>query len=58
MSAEAGAERVIISAPAPDPDLTVVLGVNGDEYLSRCDVWPLNPKGELLLGVKLEGSVG
>ena len=29
---EAGAERVIISAPAPDPDLTVVLGVNGDEY--------------------------
>ena len=29
---EAGAERVIISAPATDPDLTVVLGVNGDDY--------------------------
>jgi len=29
---EAGAERVIISAPAVDPDLTVVLGVNGDAY--------------------------
>ncbi|MDH3519129.1 MAG: type I glyceraldehyde-3-phosphate dehydrogenase [Myxococcales bacterium] len=29
---EAGAERVIISAPAKDPDLTVVLGVNGDAY--------------------------
>jgi glyceraldehyde 3-phosphate dehydrogenase len=29
---EAGAERVIISAPATDPDLTVVLGVNSDEY--------------------------
>jgi glyceraldehyde 3-phosphate dehydrogenase len=29
---EAGAERVIISAPATDPDLTVVLGVNDDEY--------------------------
>jgi glyceraldehyde 3-phosphate dehydrogenase len=28
----AGAERVIISAPAKDPDLTVVLGVNGDDY--------------------------
>jgi glyceraldehyde 3-phosphate dehydrogenase len=29
---EAGAERVIISAPADDPDLTVVLGVNDDLY--------------------------
>jgi glyceraldehyde 3-phosphate dehydrogenase len=29
---EAGAERVIISAPATDPDLTLVLGVNGDDY--------------------------
>ncbi|MCG8592293.1 MAG: type I glyceraldehyde-3-phosphate dehydrogenase [Proteobacteria bacterium] len=29
---EAGAERVIISAPATDPDITIVLGVNGDDY--------------------------
>jgi glyceraldehyde 3-phosphate dehydrogenase len=29
---DAGAERVIISAPAPDPDVTVVLGVNTDDY--------------------------
>jgi glyceraldehyde 3-phosphate dehydrogenase len=29
---EAGAEKVIISAPAKGEDLTVVLGVNGDEY--------------------------
>ena len=29
---EAGAERVIISAPAKDPDITIVLGVNGDAY--------------------------
>ena len=28
----AGARRVLISAPAKDPDWTVVLGVNGDEY--------------------------
>jgi glyceraldehyde 3-phosphate dehydrogenase len=28
----AGAERVIISAPATDPDVTVVLGVNSDDY--------------------------
>jgi glyceraldehyde 3-phosphate dehydrogenase len=29
---QAGAERVIISAPAVDPDVTVVLGVNDDAY--------------------------
>ncbi len=29
---DAGAERVIISAPASDPDLTIVLGVNTDDY--------------------------
>jgi glyceraldehyde 3-phosphate dehydrogenase len=28
----AGAERVIISAPAKGPDATIVLGVNGDSY--------------------------
>ena len=29
---EAGAERVIITAPANDPDVTIVLGVNTDAY--------------------------
>ncbi|HYN98843.1 MAG TPA: type I glyceraldehyde-3-phosphate dehydrogenase [Actinomycetota bacterium] len=29
---EAGARKVIISAPSSDPDVTVVLGVNEDEY--------------------------
>jgi glyceraldehyde 3-phosphate dehydrogenase len=29
---DAGAKKVIISAPATDPDLTVVLGVNDDMY--------------------------
>jgi glyceraldehyde 3-phosphate dehydrogenase (phosphorylating) len=29
---DAGAKKVIISAPATDPDLTVVLGVNDDKY--------------------------
>jgi glyceraldehyde 3-phosphate dehydrogenase len=28
----AGAQKVIISAPATDPDITIVLGVNGDQY--------------------------
>ena len=29
---EAGASKVIISAPATDPDITIVLGVNGNDY--------------------------
>ena len=29
---EAGATKVIISAPAPDADVTLVLGVNNDDY--------------------------
>ena len=26
--------------------------------MARCDPWPLNPQGELLLGVKLESPTG
>ena len=29
---DAGAKKIVISAPATDPDLTVVLGVNDDQY--------------------------
>jgi 4-hydroxy-2-oxoheptanedioate aldolase len=29
-------------------------GVSVDEYLEKADAWPLNPAGELLLGLKLE----
>ena len=35
-----------------------VWGLSPEEYLARCDPWPLNPKGELLLGVKLESPEG
>jgi 4-hydroxy-2-oxoheptanedioate aldolase len=35
-----------------------VWGVSADEYMDRCDPWPLNPRGELLLGVKLESPEG
>jgi 4-hydroxy-2-oxoheptanedioate aldolase len=31
-----------------------IWGVSQDEYMERADAWPLNPKGELLLGLKLE----
>jgi 4-hydroxy-2-oxoheptanedioate aldolase len=35
-----------------------VWGLSPAEYISRCDPWPLNPEGELLLGVKLESPEG
>ncbi len=35
-----------------------IWGVSQDEYMATCDPWPLNPKGELLLGVKLESPEG
>ena len=35
-----------------------VWGLSAEDYMERCDPWPLNPKGELLLGVKLESPEG
>jgi glyceraldehyde 3-phosphate dehydrogenase len=32
---KAGAKKVVISAPASDPDITLVLGVNGDDYQNK-----------------------
>ena len=31
-----------------------VWGVPTQEYLRKADVWPLNPEGELVLGIKIE----
>jgi 4-hydroxy-2-oxoheptanedioate aldolase len=31
-----------------------VWGMTGVEYVHKADVWPLNPKGEILLGLKIE----
>ncbi|MBI4552131.1 MAG: hypothetical protein HY710_07695 [Candidatus Latescibacteria bacterium] len=33
-----------------------VWGLSPDEYLTRADVWPLNPQGELMLGLKIENQ--
>jgi 4-hydroxy-2-oxoheptanedioate aldolase len=33
-------------------------GLSTEEYMARCDPWPLNPNGELLLGVKFESPEG
>jgi 4-hydroxy-2-oxoheptanedioate aldolase len=35
-----------------------IWGIAQDEYFRRADPWPLNPEGELLLGVKLESPEG
>ena len=31
-----------------------VWGLSVPDYLQKADVWPLNPEGEIVLGVKLE----
>jgi len=35
-----------------------IWGISEPEYRQRCDPWPLNPQGELLLGIKLESPEG
>jgi 4-hydroxy-2-oxoheptanedioate aldolase len=39
-----------------EPSATPVWGIDRDEYLRRADPWPLNPAGELLLGLKIESA--
>lgn len=41
-----------------EPTAAPAWGLDGETYLHRCDPWPLNPQGELLLGVKLESPEG
>ena len=33
-----------------------IWGVSVGEYFARADPWPLNPRGELLLGIKIENT--
>jgi 4-hydroxy-2-oxoheptanedioate aldolase len=35
-----------------------IWGIAEADYRDRCDPWPLNPAGELLLGIKLESPEG
>jgi 4-hydroxy-2-oxoheptanedioate aldolase len=37
-----------------NPTAARIWGISADDYAEKADVWPLNPKGELLLGLKLE----
>jgi 4-hydroxy-2-oxoheptanedioate aldolase len=36
------------------PTASKIWGISEQEYWDKADVWPLNPNGELLLGLKLE----
>ncbi len=37
-----------------EPSAAPVWGMSRDEYIQKAEPWPLNPAGELLLGVKIE----
>jgi 4-hydroxy-2-oxoheptanedioate aldolase len=39
-----------------EPSATTVWGVDRDTYVRLADPWPLNPEGELLLGLKIESA--
>jgi len=34
-----------------------IWGIDETEYLKRADVWPLNPEGEIMLGIKIEDQL-
>jgi len=56
----AGAGRLGLGTRGRGSESTAaaVWGLSPEEYLAYCDPWPLNPKGELLLGAKLESPEG
>ena len=41
-----------------EPTAAPVWGLKQQEYFARCEPWPLDPQGELLLGVKIESPPG
>jgi len=41
-----------------EPEAAAIWGVSQDAYFDLADPWPLNPRGELFLGVKIESLEG
>ncbi|MCY4092257.1 MAG: aldolase/citrate lyase family protein [Caldilineaceae bacterium] len=39
-----------------EPTAAAIWGVDYADYLDKADPWPLNPEGELLLGLKIESA--
>jgi 4-hydroxy-2-oxoheptanedioate aldolase len=40
------------------PMASQIWGVSQAEYMEKADVWPLNPRGEIMLGLKIEDKFG
>ena len=41
-----------------EPEASAIWGLSGPEYIAKADPWPLNPDGELMLGIKVESVRG
>ena len=57
-SADSGTLGIGTRGRGSEETAAPIWGLSTEEYMDRCDPWPLNPKGELLLGVKLESPEG
>jgi 4-hydroxy-2-oxoheptanedioate aldolase len=57
-SAMGGALGVGTRGRGSESTAAPIWGISEPEYRDRCDPWPLNPEGELLLGIKLESPEG
>src|SRR6266508_3681256 len=57
---KAGTDKIGIGSRGrgSEPTSAPIWGFDQQEYLARCEPWPLNPQGELLLGVKIESPPG
>jgi len=58
--AEAGSALIGIGTRGAGSEATAaaIWGLSREDYMARSDPWPLNPAGELLLGVKIESPEG
>lgn len=57
---KAGVDKIGIGSRGrgSEPTAAPIWGIDQQEYFARCEPWPLNPQGELLLGVKIESPPG
>jgi 4-hydroxy-2-oxoheptanedioate aldolase len=56
--AKAGALGIGTRGRGSEATAAPIWGIAAEDYIARCEPWPLAPAGELLLGVKLESPEG